>query len=55
MSKVIITFWGKASQVLGKGGLADLFFREYGNLTLGELSKGLSKHGCWILWEAQDG
>ena len=49
LNKAIITLSGKAGQAFK---LFDLFCQEYGNLTLGELSKKLSK-GYLVIWRAQ--
>jgi len=49
-SKGIIWVAGRACQAFK---LFDLFCQEYGNLTLGELSKRLSRHNYWILWGAK--
>jgi len=50
LSKVIITLKGKAGQVFK---LFDLFCQEYGNLTLGELARKLSKSSYQIIWRAE--
>ena len=49
-NKLIILLTGKACQAFH---LFDLICQEYGNLTLGELSKKMSRHGYLILWEAE--
>jgi len=50
LNKAIITLSGKAKKAFK---LFDSFCQEYGNLTLEELSRKLSRHGYWILWEAK--
>ena len=55
LNKAIIVVAGRACQAFR---LFDLFCQEYGELTLGELSKRLSSRSYWLLWatgkEAED-
>ena len=52
MHKTIIITTGKAGKAFW---LFDLFCQEYGNLTLGEISKDMSRQGCWVMWRANPG
>jgi len=50
MRNVIIVS-GKAKAAFA---LFDSICQEYGNLTLGELARKLSRHGYWIMWRAEE-